>query len=149
MCICYYGPQWWKCICFTYGSRWVKCGCLTTACLIDEDKASAFSEELNEFYARFDKGNQNPVELITCDKEIDFGVDDVAKLFNSLNVRKSCGPDYITPRLLKTCSNQLSHVYFELFSRCITDHIPSLWKTATIVQFQRKLLLANLMTIAQ
>ena len=40
--------------------------------------------------------------------------------------------------LLRTCSRQLSPVYFKLSKRCITEHIPSLWKAAVIVPILKK-----------
>ena len=101
----------------------------------DSDTIAA---DLNKFYARFDTNDSAKLvhdlrdTLITQDT---FNIEesDVERQFRRLNSRKSSGPDNISPLVLKICAEQLSGIYCHIFNRCITDKIPSLWKSAIIV----------------
>ena len=62
---------------------------------------------------------------------------DLKKLFLKLNVNKAAGPDIVTHWILKYCAYQPSLIYTKLFTVCVTDHIPSLWKTSTIIPVRK------------
>ncbi|XP_077985174.1 uncharacterized protein LOC144439815 [Glandiceps talaboti] len=104
----------------------------------------AFAEELNEFYARFDRDeNEKKLtnELLLLDNEdenqeerIVVNVDEVVKQFKSLNVRKTAGPDNITGKLLKECCTQLAPIFSRLFQLSIDTHtVPHYWKKSCII----------------
>ena len=111
-----------------------------------EEERAEFVEKLNTFYCRFERPDIHE-ELSSAigdlkekaDEEkdsFDFEVDEgfVSSLFRKLNIRKACGPDNLTGRLLKSCHSQLSFVFSQLFSWSLMDGIvPSLWKKSTIV----------------
>ena len=63
---------------------------------------------------------------------------DVYKHFKSLNPRKSKGPDGVSPKVLRICSQQLSPVYTTIFQQCVKQHIPGIWKTAIVVPVPKK-----------
>ena len=58
---------------------------------------------------------------------------EVAKLFHNLKPNKACGPDNITPNILKFCKKELSFIYTWIFNWSLHDcHIPIIWKTSKI-----------------
>ena len=63
---------------------------------------------------------------------------DVYNHFKSLNPRKSKGPDGVSPKVLRICSQQLSPVYTTIFQQCVKQHIPGIWKTAIVVPVPKK-----------
>ena len=71
--------------------------------------------DLNNFYARFnsEEHSQSAQDLkdTLCDLSSDYTIaqqQDVCRIFKSLNINKACGPDYIKPRILKCCAEELS-----------------------------------------
>jgi len=110
------------------------------------DVDSDLSDRLNTFYTRFDT-EDNSEDIETVRNLINSSPDsagititnaDVYKLFKSLNPRKSKGPDGISPKVLRICSHQLSPIYTVIFQRCVNEHIPSIWKTATVIPVPKK-----------
>jgi len=113
--------------------------------LSDDD--SGLVDELNNFYARFDTNdNSEDIQAIknvlaqqrTEHDRITISSSDVYKHFKSLNPRKSKGPDGISPKTLRICSQQLSPVYATIYQRCVNEHIPNIWKTATVIPVPKK-----------
>ena len=52
----------------------------------------------------------------------------------SIKTNKSMGPDGLSGKLLKSCSQQLSHVFCKLFQRSLdTSQVPNIWKCAIII----------------
>ena len=59
-------------------------------------------------------------------------------MFQHVNPNKASGPGDIAPRVLKTCTEQLAHIFFfffyVIFNECFsTNTVPAAWKTAGIV----------------
>ena len=103
-----------------------------------------FAEELNSFFTRFDKHDFSQERLDLKDQLIsslppsDSDIEEieeetVAKIFKGLNARKATGPDGLSCRLLKTCSDQLSRIFCFLFNWSLKDAtVPTLWKTSIV-----------------
>jgi hypothetical protein len=94
--------------------------------------------ELNQFYARFENNvNKNEIEQLkqNLSKPSHYVIEEriVAETLKKLNSRKSSGPDNVSPFILEECANELSIIYKDLFEACITDYIPIIWKTSTII----------------
>ena len=93
-------------------------------------------DELNLFFARFEKplqpiaappGNENAVKMDVIDPATT-----LAEL-KKLKPRKACGPDKLTPRLLKTCAQELAEPITNLYNSSLKQQqTPHQWKTALI-----------------
>ena len=97
-------------------------------------------DELNEFYARFDRAESPPTK-VPCDESPSFVIDamDTRRIFARLNVRKAAGPDGITPRLLRTCANELAGIFTMLFNwslRLCT--VPDIFKRSVIIPIPKR-----------
>ena len=56
-----------------------------------------------------------------------------------LNPGKSCGPDGIQNKLLKTCAEQLSFIFCHIFNLSLKQcKVPENWKTSCIVPTPKK-----------
>ncbi|KAK0135417.1 RNA-directed DNA polymerase from mobile element jockey [Merluccius polli] len=76
-------------------------------------------------------GNVNPHVMVTTGQ--------VRRQLMRLHQRKAAGPDGITPRLLKTCANQLSPVLGYLFNLSLMlERVPLPWKTSHLVPIPKK-----------
>ena len=63
-----------------------------------------------------------------------FRPSEVAKVLKSLNVNKVCGPDGVSPPLLKECYTELVPSLMRLFNYSLSrGTLPIDWKTATVV----------------
>ena len=63
----------------------------------------------------------------------------VKRLFGALDVGKATGPDDVSPRLLKHCTNELSASLTTVFSSCLSENKwPSVWKEAGVVPVHKK-----------
>jgi len=93
------------------------------------EEQKAYADELNDFYCRFEREDHkhelqsvlSNLQQNVCDNdsdEEDFTVHatDVKSVFKALHVRKAVGVDGICGRLLKSCAEQLCHVFSDLFS---------------------------------
>ncbi|GFS12690.1 hypothetical protein ElyMa_001377900 [Elysia marginata] len=71
---------------------------------------SSLSDQLDEFYERFNRENTSNLVSHPCENEPPFLVTNQAtkRALTRLNINKAAGPDKIKPQLLKTCSNQLA-----------------------------------------
>ena len=59
----------------------------------------------------------------------------MAKVLKSLNVNKACGPDGISPRLLKECHMELAPSLARLFNYSLSrGTLPTDWKTVNVVR---------------
>ena len=113
-----------------------------TSIMSEEDQAS-FSEELNQFYCRFeredlrgelDKVIEQVKEKVELDEE-DFDIQrtDVERVFSKVNSSKAMGPDGIGRRVLKSCCSQLSYIFTLIFNWSLRDCIvPEVWKDSVI-----------------
>ena len=114
-------------------------------CSIIGNDVSEFVQNLNEFYCRFDKNDQALLDsFLHCQQEIQgnrvnsdrilIDAGRVKKVMESIKINKSVGPDGLSGKLLKTCSEQLFQVFCRLFQWSMdTSHIPDIWKCATVI----------------
>ncbi|GFR81465.1 reverse transcriptase [Elysia marginata] len=100
---------------------------------VDTD-VKEYANKLNQFYARFDVHDfRNTTELKIKDilnglvEGQDFVVqeNDVRRELEKLNVRKACGPDGLSGRLLKSCYQELSGIFTILFNSNNFTRLPS------------------------
>jgi hypothetical protein len=99
-------------------------------------ECSANPDTLNTFFARFERPSD--VRSYTPDA-VDYNVTDffsfdmVYKVLYHVNVSKSCGPDRISAKLIKTVADCLAQPICTLFNNSLkTSTMPALWKTAAI-----------------
>ena len=65
--------------------------------------------------------------------------DRVKKVLNKLNVNKSGGPDNITPRLLRKCSQSLAKPLSIIFNKSLqTGDVPAAWREANVSPLYKK-----------
>jgi hypothetical protein len=58
----------------------------------------------------------------------------VNKTFEQINIHKAAGPDRFSGRVLRTCADQLSSVFTDIFNISLTESvIPTCFKQTTIV----------------
>lgn len=108
---------------------------------IETSDEKKYVDELNRFYARFDKHDFK--EEIKAHKEclqnsdsahVTVTEEKVAKSFKSLKPGKACGPDGISPGLLKACATELAYIYSVIYNDSLeTGCIPEQWKTSKII----------------
>ena len=66
-------------------------------------------------------------------------IQDVSDVFQHLDVTKACGPDLISPRLLKEGCHILAHPYSIIFNRSLEQgYFPSSWKDANVIPIYKK-----------
>ena len=100
---------------------------------------TAFAEDLNNFYCRFDVHDfgdecKNLAQILETkhDESIIITADEVRKCLNNINTKKATGPDGIGGGVLRECKVQLAPVLCELFLDSLDLHrVPVLWKTST------------------
>jgi hypothetical protein len=109
--------------------------------MLTPDDDEQFSNELNEFYARFDVRNESE-ELESILRELrakdctcpSVSETDVRKQLCKQKVRKAPGPDGISGKVLKECSQQLAGILTILFNKSLSiGYVPSPWKESTLV----------------
>ena len=91
---------------------------------------STLSNELNQFYARFDIRDCNEEWLSLCQNllpdQIEISHTDVELSFLKLKSKKAAGPDRITGRVLKNCAWQLSPIFTYIFQILLNRRVVSL-----------------------
>ena len=100
------------------------------------DNLAKLANELNKFYCRFDVSNRDAIPSIPCDSVMDVPCEITKEeiALRKINVRKACGPDGLSPRLLNVCSLELCDIFHILFNESVfSGEIPYLWKTAIII----------------
>ena len=113
---------------------------------ISVQNPQSYANELNAFYTRFETHDfsaelNSEEERLRCwDKDsISISEDMVRNTFNNINIRKSCGPDGIQGKILKSCSDQLAPVFCKLYQKSLdTTTIPKLWKMSEIIPVPKK-----------
>ena len=106
------------------------------------------ANELNEFYARFDKYDFSQEqeklhsELILKAKDCDhmeITKESVVKCMGMIKPNKACGPDNIGGRVLKECKLELAPVLQGLFQKSLDSHkLPAIWKISHITPVPKK-----------
>ena len=121
-------------------------GCIIyggTRALTPEDKANVF----NQFFCSvFSKRTDilSPTPGHGCDysavlpvhtiNDLICTASEVAKVLKSLNVSKACGPDGVSPQLLKECHMKLASSLTRLFNYSLSrGTLPVDWKTVNVV----------------
>ena len=109
---------------------------------IEKEKEATFADDLNKFYCRFDCHNfcaeidELKQDLLDDNDEEPFIIEEhvVLKLFLSLKTNKACGPDEITPFILKTYAKQLTYIFTYIFNLSLKlKCLPTLWKLSKII----------------
>lgn len=80
---------------------------------------ASLPDELNSFYARFDRDNQQAAikaALTTDNQPLTLSSTDVCAALSRTNARKAAGPDGIPGRVLRACAGQLTEVLTDLFT---------------------------------
>ena len=106
-------------------------------------------DKLNDFYGRFDRQNHQPVpDIPPCsDDSQPFTVSesDVKKLLENLNARKAGGADEISPRLLRSCADQLAGVFTDIFNWSLSlCKVPQCFKKSVIIPVPKKSTVSSL-----
>lgn len=101
---------------------------------------ATLTEELNRFYARFDRDNGDRLQPLPCgDAAPTPSPHEVRLCLQSINSTKAAGPDGVPGRVLKNCSDQLTGVFTSIFNRCRSLlHVPSCFKAAAIIPVPEK-----------
>ncbi len=96
---------------------------------------SYFNSIFNQPFKEMDNPNGDliPVTDHTID-DVVVSADDVFKVLSTLDTKKACGPDGISPRILKECAHELSNSLAVLFIYTLSvGKLPQEWKVANIV----------------
>ena len=111
---------------------------------LPENEKLAFAGDLNHFYTRFERDDlkddlNSMVSFLkdeiskSCADDIEVDENTVRSYFSKLNIRKACGPDGLSGRVLRYCADQLCSVFTRLFTWALRDCVvPTLWKNSTI-----------------
>uniref|UniRef100_A0A3B4TE14 Reverse transcriptase domain-containing protein n=1 Tax=Seriola dumerili TaxID=41447 RepID=A0A3B4TE14_SERDU len=98
---------------------------------------ASFPDELNSFYARFERDNQEPAikaVLTTEHHPLILSPTDVYAALSKVNARKAAGPDGIPGRVLRACAGQLAEVLTDIFNLSLDQAaVPTCFKTTSIV----------------
>ena len=78
-------------------------------------------DNLNDFYARFNKANTDSHMNIQTDINITlaFTEPEVRKIFRKPHARKAAGPDGIPSRVVKMCASQISGIFIDIFNESL------------------------------
>ncbi|KAM7379021.1 hypothetical protein PAMP_017842 [Pampus punctatissimus] len=98
---------------------------------------ASLPEELNSFYARFDRDNHEAAikAVLPADHQpLILSPTDVCAALSRINARKAAGPDGIPGRVLRACAGQLTGVMTNIFNMSLAQAaVPSCFKTTSIV----------------
>ena len=112
----------------------------------DVQNPTDFCNELNTFYARFDKIDFSHVrnELVNSQlkrtvENIEITHSEVAKCLKSLKAGKAGGPDKINTDILKLCCEPLTPILRNIYQQSINEgKIPKAWKMSELVPVPKK-----------
>uniref|UniRef100_A0AAX7TJ37 Reverse transcriptase domain-containing protein n=1 Tax=Astatotilapia calliptera TaxID=8154 RepID=A0AAX7TJ37_ASTCA len=97
----------------------------------------SFLNELNNFYARFERGNPTTTTKadVTPDHQpLPLSPTDVGAVLSRINVHKAAGPDGIPGRVLRACSGELAGVLTDIFNLSLAHAVvPACFKSTSIV----------------
>ncbi|KAI2647404.1 hypothetical protein H4Q32_025832 [Labeo rohita] len=96
-----------------------------------------FLNELNDFYARFERDNKETATKIassTNHSPISLTSSEVYTALNRINARKAAGPDGIPGSVLRACAEQLAGVFTDIFNMSLPQAaVPACFKSTLIV----------------
>ena len=102
-----------------------------------QNRDASFPDELNSFYARFDRDNREAAVkavLTTNHQPLTLSSTDVCAALSRINARKAAGPDGIPGRVLRVCAGQLAEVLTDIFNLSLAQAaVPTCFKTTSIV----------------
>lgn len=111
----------------------------------------AKANELNDFYCRFEvrdfsQEQETPVQNYASQAQISSVSDSITidqhmveRLFSRVCSSKASGPDGISGRLLKSCSEELAEAWCPIYQKYLDTHtVPSIWKSSMIIPFPEK-----------
>ena len=113
----------------------------TKLCTSDVDKAQALNEQFQSVF------NPRPTHEIPVKPNSPFPSipdlivhpDGIAKQLNKLNPSKACGPDELSPRLLKLVAEELAPALAFLYQQSInTGQVPEDWRKAIVTPIYKK-----------
>ena len=93
-------------------------------------------DNLNDFYARFDKANTDSPMNIQTDNNITLGFTEPEgrKVFRNTHARKAASPDGIPSRVVKMCASQTSGIVTDILNESLRHCIiPKCFKQTTII----------------
>ncbi|KAI3374117.1 hypothetical protein L3Q82_005936 [Scortum barcoo] len=104
----------------------------------------SFLNELNDFYARFDKDNKEKTikpKPFDVHQTLTLSPTDVQNALSQINARKAAGPDGILGRVLRACAEKLAGVFTDIFNLSLAQTaVPACFKTTLIVPVPKTLL---------
>ncbi len=111
--------------------------------VIDE---GAKANELNDFYCRFEVRDFSQEQKIALDAlsvldsfKVTIDQHMVERLFSRVCPSKASGPDGISGRLLKSCSEELAEAWCPIYQKSLDTHtVPSIWKSSIIIPVPKK-----------
>ena len=104
-------------------------------CCTDLDKAEALNSQFKSVFTKrtHTQVNDKGTSPFTSISHLHIGTEGVAKQLSKLNPSKACGPDQMSPRLLKLVSTELAPALRFLFQQSYnTVTVPSQWKHALV-----------------
>ena len=116
------------------------------------DDEMKLANELNVFYTRFDQHDFSLEQHQAMDtvhqipgSPVVITEEEVRRLFKKLNARSASGPDGISSKTLKICSDSLAHVFKTLYERSLEEgHIPNIWRSSMIIPVPKKKVVSQL-----
>ena len=103
--------------------------------------ANCMNSYFSSVFTVEDHENFPDLEYITDEKlcNIFCSATEVEKLLRNLNIYKSPGPDYISPRILRECAQVLSSPLALFLNTSFSQgQLPSIWKSAHITPVHKK-----------
>ncbi|KAI4889033.1 hypothetical protein NFI96_004409 [Prochilodus magdalenae] len=101
------------------------------------NNCASLPDELNHFYARFDRGNKvvsSKTDPPLHDHPLTLSTLDVHRMLSRVNVRSAASPDKVPGRVLRACAHERSGVFGHIFNLSLAQAaVPTIFKTATIV----------------
>uniref|UniRef100_A0A6I8SKL5 Reverse transcriptase domain-containing protein n=1 Tax=Xenopus tropicalis TaxID=8364 RepID=A0A6I8SKL5_XENTR len=101
---------------------------------------ASLPDELNTFYARFDKHLSQELLLEEDSRPYQISQADMCKHFRKVNTRKAPGPDNIPGRVFKACAHELADVFTDIFNLSLLQSaVPTCFKMTTIIPVPKKM----------
>ena len=113
------------------------------------DGDATTAEELNSFFARFEKEpptatpahTNTPLHPPTPDNSHTLTVEEheVRRMLKGVNPRKATGPDGVPGQVLRECADQLAGVFTKIYNQSLSQAVvPPCMKTSTIIPVPKK-----------
>ena len=109
---------------------------------VTDNEDPELPNNLNNFYARFDRQNDSPIPSppsICLPPPFVISECEVKKLLKKQNPKKASGPDGVSTASLRHCSEQLAPVFTDIFNQSLEKgKVPQCFKAAVIVPVPKK-----------